>query len=295
MGALYGTELEDSLLDKIMAGLLFCHALDVLLRVFALGMHEFWFKDQYVALGEEDFAQDLNRFSLVVVLMALIGAISAWSLSKGFVLVDRADDFRFLLMLPSLRILGGVSATRRFIWTLTEAVAPFLSLLWLLFAVFFFFGVLGVTLFRNKVSLKSSIVSFVGFDKIRGTLPFDAHFDFLSGAILTLFQVFTGEGYHEIWFAVAFCCLCCLMDQNAGCRCNFVGCKFLFCAVRARCDDFLLICFFRACPECDGFTLARIGRWKAQCKRAPKSSKTVCLIKTIASQKNCFINSICLY
>ncbi|MES1909064.1 MAG: hypothetical protein MHM6MM_001871 [Cercozoa sp. M6MM] len=96
------------------------------------------------------------------------------------------------MALPIFRVLALLKSMRRFLFVLSHAYEPFGALLLLLFCVFFFFGTVAVTLFYGTFD-----------DAVRRQLGYDAHFDSLGHSVLSLFQVFVGEAFHEIAYAAA--------------------------------------------------------------------------------------------
>lgn len=129
------------------------------------------------------FESAFNRFDCIVISGSIFEII--WSYLK--------DDTFGLSVLRALRLLrifkitSYWSSLRNLVISLLNSMKSIMSLLLLLFLFIFIFGLLGMQFFGGKFN----------FD---GERP-DAHFDTFSPALLTVFQILTGEDWNEVMYS----------------------------------------------------------------------------------------------
>lgn len=134
------------------------------------------------AIGiRKHFTSAFNRFDCIVISGSIFEMV--WSAIK--------DDTFGLSVLRALRLLRVFKVTsywsslRNLVISLLNSMKSIISLLLLLFLFIFIFGLLGMQLFGGKFN----------FDE----KP-DANFDTFSPALLTVFQVLTGEDWNEVMY-----------------------------------------------------------------------------------------------
>lgn len=135
------------------------------------------------AIGiRKHFESAFNRFDCIVISGSIFEMI--WSHFKG-------DTFglsvlRALRLLRIFKVTSYWSSLRNLVISLLNSMKSIISLLLLLFLFIFIFGLLGMQLFGGKFN----------FDETP-----DAHFDTFSPALLTVFQILTGEDWNEVMYS----------------------------------------------------------------------------------------------
>lgn len=135
------------------------------------------------AMGiRKHFESAFNRFDCVVISGSIFEML--WSSIK--------DDTFGLSVLRALRLLRIFKVTsywsslRNLVISLLNSMKSIISLLFLLFLFIFIFGLLGMSLFGGKFNFDDETP--------------DAHFNTFSPALLTVFQILTGEDWNEVMY-----------------------------------------------------------------------------------------------
>lgn len=135
------------------------------------------------AIGlRKHFESAFNRFDCVVISGSIFEMV--WSSFK--------DDTFGLSVLRALRLLRIFKVTsywsslRNLVISLLNSMKSIISLLLLLFLFIFIFGLLGMQLFGGKFNFDDETP--------------DAHFNTFSPALLTVFQILTGEDWNEVMY-----------------------------------------------------------------------------------------------
>lgn len=141
----------------------------MVIKVYAIGLRK-------------HFESAFNRFDFIVITGSIFEV--AWSHFK--------DDTFGLSVLRALRLLRIFKVTsywsslRNLVISLLNSMKSIISLLFLLFLFIFIFGLLGMQLFGGKFNFPDETP--------------DAHFNTFSPALLTVFQILTGEDWNEVMY-----------------------------------------------------------------------------------------------
>ncbi|KAG4066428.1 hypothetical protein HA402_007064 [Bradysia odoriphaga] len=142
---------------------------EMVIKVYAIGLRK-------------HFESAFNRFDFIVITGSIFEV--AWSHFK--------DDTFGLSVLRALRLLRIFKVTsywsslRNLVISLLNSMKSIISLLFLLFLFIFIFGLLGMQLFGGKFNFDDETP--------------DAHFDTFTPALLTVFQILTGEDWNEVMY-----------------------------------------------------------------------------------------------
>ncbi|KAJ6647412.1 Voltage-dependent calcium channel type A subunit alpha-1, partial [Pseudolycoriella hygida] len=142
---------------------------EMVLKMYAIGLRK-------------HFESAFNRFDCIVISGSLFEMV--WSSFK--------DDTFGLSVLRALRLLRVFKVTsywsslRNLVISLLHSMKSIISLLFLLFLFIFIFGLLGMQLFGGKFNFNDETP--------------DAHFNTFSPALLTVFQILTGEDWNEVMY-----------------------------------------------------------------------------------------------
>ncbi|XP_037047741.1 voltage-dependent calcium channel type A subunit alpha-1-like [Bradysia coprophila] len=142
---------------------------EMVIKVYAIGLRK-------------HFESAFNRFDFIVITGSIFEV--AWSHFK--------DDTFGLSVLRALRLLRIFKVTsywsslRNLVISLLNSMKSIISLLFLLFLFIFIFGLLGMQLFGGKFNFDDETP--------------DAHFNTFSPALLTVFQILTGEDWNEVMY-----------------------------------------------------------------------------------------------
>eukprot|EP01083_Nonionella_stella_P171347 585111_1 len=140
-------------------------------------------------LKEREFA---HRFDLVIVSCAILLFVG----SRVFVLQqlwfsDETNTLRAVMVIPLLRLLTLIKTTRSAVYIITRVLPRFTSLIAILLMLFYAYGVIGVWLIAD--SLQRNLL----------TQP-QYSFETFSDALVTLFQLTVGEGWHDVMYAAVY-------------------------------------------------------------------------------------------
>ncbi len=143
--------------------------IEMVVKIYAIGLRK-------------HFKSAFNRFDCIVISGSIFEMV--WSHIKN-------DTFgisvlRALRLLRIFKVTSYWSSLRNLVISLLNSMKSIVSLLLLLFLFIFIFGLLGMQLFGGKFSSD-------------GERP-DAHFDTFSPALLTVFQILTGEDWNEVMY-----------------------------------------------------------------------------------------------
>lgn len=187
--ALYGIYDFTELLDVGLTVYLFGYVLELLLRIYAYGWNGFWHYASYHDDETALYEMMANRFDFFVIFIPLAVCVVSRSIAQQVYYNDDEEWLRFFLVIPLLRLLSVVKRTRHLVFTLISIIPQFIAILVLLIVVFFIYGVIGVWMLSDEMSA------------VLQTGAPEGNFDNLSNALLTLFQLLVGEGWHEVMYA----------------------------------------------------------------------------------------------
>ncbi|KAG4066501.1 hypothetical protein HA402_007137 [Bradysia odoriphaga] len=135
------------------------------------------------AIGiRKHFKSAFNRFDCIVISGSLFEMIWLFGIEDSYGL----SVLRALRLLRIFKVTSYWSSLRNLVISLLNSMKSIISLLLLLFLFIFIFGLLGMQLFGGKFNFP---------DK----RP-DAHFDTFTPALLTVFQILTGEDWNEVMY-----------------------------------------------------------------------------------------------
>lgn len=139
------------------------------LKIYAIGPNKY-------------FVSAFNRFDCIVIAASLFEIIWTYFKSDSFGL----SVLRALRLLRIFKITAYWSSLRNLVISLLNSMRSIISLLFLLFIFIMIFAMLGMQLFGGHFNFED------------GT-P-DANFDTFSIALLTVFQILTGEDWNEVMY-----------------------------------------------------------------------------------------------
>jgi len=175
--ALYGTVIEDEHLNKLQMFFPPLFLLEILFDVFVLGLEEFWYCNR---ARDRVYA---NRIDVVVVLIQA-AVWFKWLISGSYDARGQGD--LFLLSLGTVRIVTSSTHFRKIFYVLSHSIYCCGPIGVTLAVVVMFYATFSLWLFRDKNVLSGS-----GHN----------YFDGLGACLFTHFQLFIGEGWHDIMYA----------------------------------------------------------------------------------------------
>ncbi|XP_037047740.1 voltage-dependent calcium channel type A subunit alpha-1-like isoform X2 [Bradysia coprophila] len=135
------------------------------------------------AIGiRKHFQSAFNRFDCIVISGSIFEMIWLFGIEDSYGL----SVLRALRLLRIFKVTSYWSSLRNLVISLLNSMKSIISLLLLLFLFIFIFGLLGMQLFGGKFNFPDE-------------RP-DAHFDTFTPALLTVFQILTGEDWNEVMY-----------------------------------------------------------------------------------------------
>jgi two pore calcium channel protein, plant len=187
--AMYGLYDNEKLLDIFMFIFLVLYVLELIMRLAVYGTEEFFYYSKYHEGRQAKLHMMANRFDFVIIVVSFVAYFVSRVAVGRLYFADDEDSLRFVMTFPLLRLFSIIRRTRELVFTLLSLIPQFGAILVVLLIVFFIYGVLGVFFLTGDFSRVLQLAS-----------P-DATFDTLSDAMLTMFQLLIGEGWHEVMYA----------------------------------------------------------------------------------------------
>jgi len=205
--ALYNEHHANSI-DKIVIGVIAIHIVDFTLKLVAYGPERFIWLTEYQNRSELDqFGNRCDAFFMFV-------TIAGWFLLIHYsIITETINENQWIRIFPAfclLRVFMLWQTSKQFCYMLRSGLSTLTSLFVVMLTVFFVFGVIGVTLFKNGLHPNSFEGSEDGFEANFGENIEDensgiydyrvrhANFDTLGKAFILLTQAFLGEAFHEL-------------------------------------------------------------------------------------------------
>ena len=133
--------------------------------------------------------QFAHRFDLVIVVTAIFVFVISRASVRTFFFSDTNNLWRIVMVIPLLRLLTLIKTTRSAVYTIFQVIPRFTWLLLILLMFYWIYGVMGVTLFG---------------DALERQLPTNVDYTFKTfpDALIALFQLTVGEGWHDLMYDV---------------------------------------------------------------------------------------------
>jgi len=179
-------------IDFIVIFIVVVHAAELCFRIYAFGgFNRYFFLSQYQNCEKRNVDQFSNRFDAALTTIALIGICPMIALMAQ----STMNEHSFIRIFPGcvlIRFFFRWQVSKELCFMLRSGAKIVASLLILMLTLFFIFGVVGVTLFKDGLQNipEDSGVPEYGIDF--------ANFDNLGNSYIFLTQAFLGEAFHEL-------------------------------------------------------------------------------------------------
>jgi len=139
-------------------------------------------------LKQREFA---HRADLLIVSSAMVLFIISRVIVKGVWFTDDTNLYRVVMIIPLFRLFTLIKTTRSAVYIITKVIPRFASLVMILLMLFYFYAVLGVWLIGD--SLQEHLVDTPLYS-----------FGTFHDALVTLFQLTVGEGWHDVMYTSVY-------------------------------------------------------------------------------------------